>query len=235
MVDRTADSTAQLGRGIRNLRKQKGWNQGQLASEVGVNRATVSLLESGKANVSINLVERIANSFDTTMAGIIAAGRDTFKKSDKNLALTIGKNVESRRLYLGLSRAEAAERVGLLPQYFSTTENGRRLPTLRSLLRLAASIEVNPSILLDQNSNTDVADWNGFPASPDEICERILSLRLQKKLTRPELSLRSEVGAQQIYNIEAKAQLPNLLTVAALSYGLGCSVSELIDLRQPPQ
>ena len=43
---RIAKSGLQLGRGIRKLRKQKNWKQSVLAEKVGLNVATISLIES---------------------------------------------------------------------------------------------------------------------------------------------------------------------------------------------
>lgn len=229
MPDNIARSAAQLGRGIRKLRKQKGWNQDQLAVKAGLNRATLSLLEGGKSNPSFAIVENIADSFGTTVRGLMACGRKSFAKTDPELKKIVGFNVKSVRESRGLARAKAAEKVGLIPQYFSTTENGRRLPTLRSLLRLASALEVCPSLLLIKNAG-DIGHYpKGFGVAPEDFHARILGLRLERGLTRNDLAMASDVSEHQIFFIERKGTIPTIATVQALSLGLGVSLGKLID------
>lgn len=230
MPERIADSAKQLGRGISKLRKQRGWSQDQLSALAGPNRATISLLEGGKSNPSFIIVEEIAKALETTISGLIANGRNPFTKTDEALKVIVGENVKFRRLQLGLSRTQAADRVGLLPQYFSTTENCRRLPTLRSLLRLAVSLEIAPSCLLHEVSDKESPSWGGAGVSADEVSRRIHKMRLKKEFTRNELALRSEVGVQQIYNIELKGRVPTIATTQSLAFGLAEPIEALMDL-----
>ena len=67
-----------------------------------------------------------------------------------------------RRNELGLSRAELAALTGFLPQYISTTELGRRLPLVRSLLTLAGGLQVRPSWLLGTGL-LEASDREGIP------------------------------------------------------------------------
>ena len=48
---------------IRELRKQKGVTQDELAGAVGVTRQTIISLENGKYNASLQLAYRIARFF----------------------------------------------------------------------------------------------------------------------------------------------------------------------------
>jgi len=47
---------------IKTLRKEKGMKQLALAMESGVNRATISAIESGKYHVSLYTLERILDA-----------------------------------------------------------------------------------------------------------------------------------------------------------------------------
>ncbi len=52
---------------IKELRKERGITQDELANEVGVTRQTIISLENGKYNASLQLAYRIARYFDTSI------------------------------------------------------------------------------------------------------------------------------------------------------------------------
>ena len=56
-----ADYLRELGRHVRNLRRQAGWTQEQLAKVTGLTRAYIVAVEGGKQNVSMDVVIRVAN------------------------------------------------------------------------------------------------------------------------------------------------------------------------------
>jgi transcriptional regulator with XRE-family HTH domain len=70
-------------------------------------------------------------------------------------AKTIGIRIAEQRKKLGLTQAQLAERAGLDSVYLSQLERGQRLPSLQSLLRLAALLKVKPGNLLDDTSQPD--------------------------------------------------------------------------------
>ena len=53
-----------IGNNIKIARKIKGWSQQQLSEEAGIRIATVSDIESGKANFEINTLVRIASALN---------------------------------------------------------------------------------------------------------------------------------------------------------------------------
>ena len=52
---------------IKELRKQRGITQDELAGAVGVTRQTIISLENGKYNASLQLAYRIARYFGTSI------------------------------------------------------------------------------------------------------------------------------------------------------------------------
>ncbi len=52
---------------IKDLRKEKGITQEELALSVGVTRQTIISLESGKYNASLQLAHKIAKKFCVTI------------------------------------------------------------------------------------------------------------------------------------------------------------------------
>jgi transcriptional regulator with XRE-family HTH domain len=62
--------------------------------------------------------------------------------------LTFGREVRRRRGVLGLTLEQLAERSALTPNYIGTVENGRRDPSLSTVLALAKGLGVAPGELL---------------------------------------------------------------------------------------
>jgi len=61
----------------------------------------------------------------------------------KFLALRIGKRISQKRRKLGLTSEKLAYENGLSKGYLSEIENGKKLPSLRTLFRLATALKVD--------------------------------------------------------------------------------------------
>ncbi len=61
---------------------------------------------------------------------------------------SFGKNLRERRLALGLSQEELAERADLHRTYVGSVERGERNVSLENIVRLADALKVKPSDLL---------------------------------------------------------------------------------------
>lgn len=64
------------------------------------------------------------------------------------LLRTLGERVRTRRLSLGLSQEQLAERAGLHRNYIGGIEQGRRNVATINLVRLALALELDPGDLL---------------------------------------------------------------------------------------
>lgn len=56
-----------LGNKIRSLRKSKNISQAKLAERMGTSQQWVSLVERGKVNLTLRLLERIAGALETDL------------------------------------------------------------------------------------------------------------------------------------------------------------------------
>lgn len=52
-----------FGKRIRDLRKQKGWSQEELADKVDLHRTYIGAIERGEQSVSIDKIEALAKGF----------------------------------------------------------------------------------------------------------------------------------------------------------------------------
>ena len=66
-----SDVCAALGKRIRQLRKQHGWRQIDLAEEAGVHENYVSDLEHGRKEICLRTLKTIASAFDLTLAELL--------------------------------------------------------------------------------------------------------------------------------------------------------------------
>lgn len=53
-----------LASNVRRLRKARGWTQGDLAAEATVEQPAISLIENGRANPTLLMLENIASALD---------------------------------------------------------------------------------------------------------------------------------------------------------------------------
>lgn len=65
------------------------------------------------------------------------------------LEVQIANEVRRRRRALGLTQAEAAERMGWRPDYWRRLESGRHVHTLETLIRVSRALETHVAVLLE--------------------------------------------------------------------------------------
>jgi len=62
--------TSSLGENVKRLRGERGWSQARLATESGVNRYTISLVENGSDNNTLSTYQKIADAFGCSLADL---------------------------------------------------------------------------------------------------------------------------------------------------------------------
>lgn len=62
-----------------------------------------------------------------------------------------GERVRRRRTALGMTQEQLAAKVGMNRPDLSDIENGKHSPTLKTIERLAAALDVPPSALVDSH------------------------------------------------------------------------------------
>ena len=90
-----------------------------------------------------------------------------------------GREVRRRRVALGLTLEQLAERSGLTPNYIGTVENGRRDPSLSTVMSLAAGLGVPAGELVGGVAELGPIAMETarlVEASPPELQDAILEL-----------------------------------------------------------
>ena len=71
----------------------------------------------------------------------------------------LGKRIATARKKMGYSQAKLAEQADMSNNYLSNVENSRSIPSLETLVKLCAALEVTPNDLL-LGVNTESADYS---------------------------------------------------------------------------
>jgi transcriptional regulator with XRE-family HTH domain len=70
---------------VRTWREQRGLNQGQLASMIGISRAYLAQIEGGERTGTLEVMARVACALDRPLEDLIASGPDTFANAAASL------------------------------------------------------------------------------------------------------------------------------------------------------
>ncbi len=93
--------------------------------------------------------------------------------------MAFGDEIRRRREALGWTLEQLAERAKLSPNYIGTVENGRRDPSLSTVLALAKGLRVPPGELLGPVIELSPAAFEVgrvFDAAPDEVQDLVVRL-----------------------------------------------------------
>lgn len=74
------DVATRLGRNVRTLREARGMTQAQMAKLADLPRATWANLESGAANPTLAVIDRVATAFQVTIEELVAAPRSEARR-----------------------------------------------------------------------------------------------------------------------------------------------------------
>lgn len=93
--------------------------------------------------------------------------------------MAFGDEIRRRREALGWTLEQLAERAKLSPNYIGTVENGRRDPSLSTVLALAKGLRVPPGELLGPVKDLSPAAYDvgrAYDASPEEVQDLLVRL-----------------------------------------------------------
>lgn len=72
----------------------------------------------------------------------------------------VGEKIKEARIKKGLTQKELSEKTGLSRSYISDMENGRYIPSVKTLLTVAKELKVNLNFLTKIDGNTSGVDKN---------------------------------------------------------------------------
>jgi transcriptional regulator with XRE-family HTH domain len=91
---------------VRELRRQRGWSQEKLAEELRIDRRQVVRLESGRAPVTLEVVEALAQVFGEVSVVFMwsAMNNDRGKRVDRSVLLRLAEQEALSRMNANLNR-----------------------------------------------------------------------------------------------------------------------------------
>ena len=113
----TLEAAARLGQNVRQLRAARGLTQAQIARLAGLPRATWANLETGAANPTLAVLERVAGSLQVTLEELVQAPRAAVQHYPRGTLRTrVRGNVEVRRLLPDAIPGMEIDRMALPPR-----------------------------------------------------------------------------------------------------------------------
>src|SRR5450432_142021 len=93
------EASARLGANVRQLRAARGLTQAQIARLAALPRATWANLETGAANPTLGVLERVADALQVTLEELVSAPRAAVQHYPRGtLPVRVRGVVEVRRL-----------------------------------------------------------------------------------------------------------------------------------------
>lgn len=88
-----------IGDSVRQLRRKVGINQGELADKAGINRSYLSMIENGKSNPTLDVIENLARGLGVNPSVLMNAIAQTEEIEPKHFEYDADEEFE---LYPGL-------------------------------------------------------------------------------------------------------------------------------------
>lgn len=132
---------------MRRRREEAELAQEALGAIVGLDRASISRLERGSLNISLEKAKAIADALGVSLASMLG---DPNPARDDQIQTTFRERVHSLRTERDLKQRELAERMGVDRNLVSGIESGKRSVTLKTLQLYCTGFDVKPSDLLSE-------------------------------------------------------------------------------------
>lgn len=137
---------------FKELRKEKGLTQFELAKIMNIDQTTVSKWELGKAIPDTNMLIKLAEFFDVSTDYLLSRTNfyypDNLEENQKKDKLEIGNLIKELRQNKGLTQQEVADKISISRSVLSQYENNLVEPTATVISKLAVFFEVPAGYLL---------------------------------------------------------------------------------------
>lgn len=129
-----SDSTAQVGRRIRELRQSRGWNQAELAKELGRTQTALSYWEAGKRAPGLDDILDLARVFDVDTSELLPRPARPLRAVLRAVAEDVDAGTLANELELFADKAEHLD--APVPRY-RVSQSGSARDTAEALLETA--------------------------------------------------------------------------------------------------
>jgi len=201
------DNTSTFSKRLRELRKENGLSQEEIANRLSVSQQSYARWESGNHAPTLDTLEKVSSYFKVTIAYLVGETnvrqftddkQEVYKvpqeearalELDNTANTTFGERLRQVRELEGLTQVEVAEGLGISQPAYQAWETERKNATKETIKRLSDFFGVSYSYLLGISDNVTIEtpiiktipQENTFP-------ERLKELRKLANLTQKEMA-----------------------------------------------
>ena len=146
----SADPFDLLVANIQALRAKGGWSTRALAQQAHVSRSSVVDLEAGHAKLSLRIVDKLARALDVKTGSLLGKRPLARDEADGLIEEVLAQNLIAARKRLMLTQDALSQQSGVSRALIANIERQARNPSLQTLAKLAASLELSLEALLSK-------------------------------------------------------------------------------------
>ncbi len=132
-----------LAKRMRELRKSRNLSQKQAAEEIGIKSDDYKNYELEKANPKIPTLVTIAKFYGVSINFLLGIDEQKIRYFDKECNISFAENLRRIRNEHQLSLEKLANGVGISRRMVSYYEQGKKVPTLKTLIKIANFLEIS--------------------------------------------------------------------------------------------
>ena len=177
---------------LKELRKQSGLTQQQLADIVGTTQQNIAFWETGRQRPKQPSLIKLANYFNVSIDYLLVGKAQAEEKSS-----VFPERLRQLRIETDLTQQELAKNLNVSQQIIGLWERGERKPKIEAITNIAEYFNVSPKYLIGETNNREietieleaedklfkatVKDLNLTPEQKEEFKESIYHFILRKR------------------------------------------------------
>lgn len=235
------DNTSTFSKRLRELRKENGLSQEEIANSLSVSQQSYARWESGSHALTLDALKWVSNYFDVTIAYLVGETnvrqftddkQEVYKvpqeearalELDNTANTTFGERLRQVRELTGLTQIEMAEALNISQPAYVEWEKGRTQPTPDKFPLIAKVLNTSIDYLLQGAPNENrLANFQG-----KTLGERLVFLRKNAGLTQAEVADRLQVGQNSYSNWENGVRTPIYPIIEKLAEFFGVTPDSL--------
>jgi len=224
---------APLGRLIKQARLRLDIGRVKFAAKAGINFESIMAIENGsQRTLSFAQISKLAQVLGINPKELTPFVKAHGRQKPRGNSASLGRFVTHRRLKLGLSQKQLAEKLEKTRQYVSLIELGKITLCNSSIVgSLVAALEV------DESELRQFIRKRKIPSKPfdDKTLGGFLrKTRYERGISQEDLARTVNLSREQMSHIESNKSIPHLLTLEKIVTALNCRVPRelLPDLRR---
>lgn len=142
--------TLSLARNLTALRTEGEWSMRALTDRAHISERTLQYLEKARMVPALSTVEKLAQALGVETGSLLGQRPVPRRSPEMFIEAIVARNLVSARKRLSLTQETLAEQSGVSRTMIAHIEREARNPSLQTLARLAASLDLSIEALLSK-------------------------------------------------------------------------------------